>query len=58
MPADDYKIGDEGRRVTTDQLEQLREANPGQVAWDTEAPADFTLSLPPRPDPGASRGHH
>ena len=47
MPADDYKIGDEGRRVTTDQLEQLREANPGQVAWDTEAPADFTYLYHP-----------
>jgi subtilisin family serine protease len=43
----DFKIGDDGRRRTTDQLEELRAANEGQLAWDTEAPADFTYLYHP-----------
>lgn len=45
--AGDWKIGDDRRRRTTDQLEQFRRANDGQVAWDTEAPADFTYLYHP-----------
>jgi subtilisin family serine protease len=43
----DWKIGDDRRRRSTDQLRGLREANDGQVAWDTEAPADFTYLFHP-----------
>jgi subtilisin family serine protease len=43
----DWKIGDDKRRRSTDQLRQLREANEGQVEWDTEAPADFTFVYHP-----------
>jgi subtilisin family serine protease len=43
----DWKIGDDRRRRSTDQLHDLREANDGQVAWDTEAPADFTFLYHP-----------
>lgn len=43
----DWKIGDDRRRRSTDQLQSLREANDGQVAWDTEAPADFTFLYHP-----------
>ena len=45
--AGDFKIGDDNRRRTTDQLELLRQANDGRVAWDTEAPADFTYLFDP-----------
>src|SRR5215207_7888858 len=43
----DWKIGDDRRRRVTDQLRDFREANDGQVAWDTEAPADFTYLYHP-----------
>lgn len=43
----DWKIGDDRRRRTTDQLRHLRRANEGQVHWDTEAPADFTFLFHP-----------
>ena len=43
----DFKIGDDARRRATDQLEALRRANDGRVAWDTEAPADFTYLYDP-----------
>lgn len=43
----DWKIGDDGRRRSTDQLRHFREANDGQVEWDTEAPADFTYLFHP-----------
>ncbi|PKH44174.1 Subtilase family protein [Nocardioides alpinus] len=43
----DWKIGDDARRRTTDQLRDFRAANDGQVAWDTEAPADFTYVFHP-----------
>ena len=43
----DWKIGDDKRRRSTDQLRNLREANDGQVHWDTEAPADFTYLFHP-----------
>lgn len=43
----DWKIGSDKRRRSTDQLRHLREANEGQVAWDTEAPADFTFVYHP-----------
>ncbi|WP_374456502.1 S8 family serine peptidase [Nocardioides sp.] len=43
----DWKIGDDRRRRTTDQLRNLREANDGQLEWDTEAPADFTYLYHP-----------
>jgi len=43
----DWKIGSDRRRRTTDQLRNLRSANDGQVAWDTEAPADFTYIYHP-----------
>lgn len=43
----DWKIGDDRRRRSTDQLRNLRQANDGQVAWDTEAPADFTFLFHP-----------
>src|SRR5687768_528630 len=43
----DWKIGSDKRRRTTDQLRDFREANDGQVAWDTEAPADFTYVYHP-----------
>jgi Subtilase family len=39
---DDWMIGDDRRRRSTDQLRDLRRANDGQVDWNTEAPADFT----------------
>ena len=45
--AGDWKIGNDRRRRTTDQLRQFREINDGQVAWDTEAPADFTYLYHP-----------
>ncbi len=43
----DWKIGDDKRRRTTDQLRELDRANDGQVFWDTEAPADFTYLFHP-----------
>jgi len=43
----DWKIGDDRRRRSTDQLRNLNKANDGQVAWDTEAPADFTYLFHP-----------
>jgi subtilisin family serine protease len=43
----DWKIGDDRRRRTTDQLRDLNQANDGQVDWDTEAPADFTYLFHP-----------
>ncbi|NPD03072.1 S8/S53 family peptidase [Nocardioides sp. zg-1308] len=43
----DWKIGDDRRRRSTDQLRDLRAANDRQVAWDTEAPADFTYLFHP-----------
>ncbi len=43
----DWKIGDDRRRRSTDQLRDLNKANDGQVAWDTEAPADFTFLFHP-----------
>ncbi|CAM3602732.1 S8 family peptidase [Nocardioides zeicaulis] len=43
----DWKIGDDARRRTTDQLRELDRANDGQVFWDTEAPADFTYLFHP-----------
>lgn len=43
----DWKIGSDARRRTTDQLRDFRAANDGQVAWDTEAPADFTYVYHP-----------
>jgi subtilisin family serine protease len=43
----DWKIGDDKRRRSTDQLRDLKEANDGAVAWDTEAPADFTYLFHP-----------
>ncbi|WP_210648614.1 S8/S53 family peptidase [Nocardioides sp. SYSU D00065] len=45
--AGDWKIGSDRRRRTTDQLRDFRAANRGQVAWDTEAPADFTYIYHP-----------
>ena len=45
--AGDWKIGSDKRRRTTDQLRQFRELNDGQVAWDTEAPADYTYLYHP-----------
>jgi subtilisin family serine protease len=45
--ASDWKIGNDKRRRTTDQLRHLREANEGQVDWDTLAPADFTYLYHP-----------
>ena len=46
MPGD-FTIGDDGRRRTSDQLDLLTRANPGRVAWDSEAPADFTYLYDP-----------
>lgn len=43
----DWKIGSDERRRATDQLRSFRTANEGQVAWDTEAPADFTYVFHP-----------
>lgn len=43
----DWKIGSDERRRTTDQLRNFHEANDGRVAWDTEAPADFTYVFDP-----------
>lgn len=43
----DWKIGSDARRRTTDQLRDFRAANDGHVAWDTEAPADFTYVYHP-----------
>ena len=43
----DWRIGNDARRRTTGQLRDLRAANDGQVAWDTEAPADFTYVFHP-----------
>ncbi len=43
----DWKIGSDERRRSTDQLRDLRAANDGRVAWDTEAPADFTYVFHP-----------
>ncbi|MBS2937464.1 S8/S53 family peptidase [Nocardioides sp. J2M5] len=45
--ASDWKIGSDRRRRTTDQLRAFRAANEGSVAWDTEAPADFTYLYHP-----------
>lgn len=43
----DWMIGNDYRRRTTDQLRDFRAVNDGQVAWDTEAPADFTYVYHP-----------
>ncbi|MDR7253627.1 subtilisin family serine protease [Nocardioides sp. BE266] len=43
----DWMIGDDRRRRATDQLRHLRRANDGEVAWNTEAPADFTYLFHP-----------
>jgi hypothetical protein len=43
----DWMIGDDRRRRTTDQLRAFRRANQDQVAWNTEAPADFTYLYHP-----------
>lgn len=43
----DWKISNDARRRTTDQLRNFRSANDGQVEWDTEAPADFTYVYHP-----------
>lgn len=43
----DWMIGNDRRRRTTDQLREFRRVNDGQVAWDTEAPADFTYVFHP-----------
>ncbi len=43
----DWKIGDDRRRRSTDQLRDLNQANDGDVWWDTEAPADFTYLYHP-----------
>lgn len=43
----DFNIKDDARRRSTDQLQNFREANDGAVAWDTEAPADFTFLFDP-----------
>jgi hypothetical protein len=43
----DWMIGDDRRRRTTDQLRAFRRVNEGQVAWSTEAPADFTYLYHP-----------
>ena len=43
----DWKIGNDRRRRTTDQLRDFKEVNDGQVEWDTEAPADFTYVYHP-----------
>ena len=43
----DYNIGNDHRRRTTDQLEHFKQANGRRVAWNTEAPADFTFLFDP-----------
>ena len=43
----DWKIGDDRRRRTTDQIRAFQKANDGEVAWDTLAPADFTYVFHP-----------
>ena len=43
----DWRIGNDARRRTTDQLRDFQAVNDGQVAWDTEAPADFTYVFHP-----------
>lgn len=43
----DFNIKDDQRRRSTDQLQNFREANDGAVAWNTEAPADFTFLFDP-----------
>ena len=43
----DWKIGSDRRRRSTDQLHDLREANDGELTWDTTAPADFTFLYHP-----------
>jgi subtilisin family serine protease len=43
----DWKIGDDRRRRTTDQVRAFQKANEGGVAWDTLAPADFTYVFHP-----------
>ena len=45
--SDDWKIGDDRRRRTTDQIRAFQKANEGEVAWDTLAPADFTYVFHP-----------
>jgi hypothetical protein len=43
----DWKIGDDRRRRSTDQIRAFQKANDGEVAWDTLAPADFTYVFHP-----------
>lgn len=43
----DWKIGNDKRRRSTDQVRDFSEINDGQVEWDTEAPADFTFVYHP-----------
>jgi subtilisin family serine protease len=43
----DWKIGNDRRRRSTDQLRNFKEANDGQAEWDTQAPADFTYVYHP-----------
>ena len=58
MPADDHKIGDEGRRAhQATSSSSCGWRHPGQVAWDSGGAGRLHLPLPPRPDPGACRGH-
>ena len=45
--SDDWKIGDDRRRRSTDQIRAFQKANEGEVAWDTLAPADFTFVFHP-----------
>ena len=43
----DFNIRDDARRRSTDQLDNFSKANDGAVAWNTEAPADFTFLFDP-----------
>ena len=45
--AKDFNIRDDARRKLTDQVENFHQANDGAVAWNTEAPADFTFLFDP-----------
>jgi subtilisin family serine protease len=45
--AHDFNIKDDARRRLTDQVKNFRTANDGAVAWNTQAPADFTFLFDP-----------
>ncbi|MBC2931566.1 S8/S53 family peptidase [Nocardioides sp. zg-1228] len=45
--AHDHEIKDDARRKLTDQVLNFHEANGDAVAWNTEAPADFTFLFDP-----------